>query len=116
MNPEPTEQIHSGVAAAPGHATGTAHVIQNVEDLMAVPAGCILVMRILHPHLAPLLPRVAGLLIEEGAILQHATTLARECRIPAVVGIKNARSLVRNGDVVEMDGYAGKVIIRRSAA
>lgn len=114
MSSDHPTQVYSGVAAAPGRATATAHVIQNVEDIMAVPAGCILVMRILHPHLAPLLPRVAGLLIEEGAILQHATTLARECGIPAVVGIKDARNLVRNGDVVELDGYAGKVTIKNS--
>lgn len=58
MNPENLKRIHAGVAAAPGRATGEAYVIRNAEDVMAVPAGCILVMRILHPHLAPLLPEL----------------------------------------------------------
>lgn len=79
---------------------------------MSVPAGSILVSRILHPHLAPLLSRVAGLVVEEGAILQHATTLARECGIPAVVGIRDARSLFHDGDLLEVDGDLGKVIAK----
>ena len=112
MSAETSTTVHSGVAAAPGRASGHAYVIRNVEDTMAVPADAILIIRILHPHLAPLLPRVAGLIVEEGAILQHATTLARECGIPAVVGIRDARNLFHNGDELDVDGYTGNVIKR----
>lgn len=113
MSGETSTTVYSGLGAAPGRATGKAYVIRNVEDTMAVPAGSILVLRILHPHLAPLLPRVAGLVVEEGAILQHATTLARECGIPAAVGIRDARNLVQDGALLDVDGYTGKVIERR---
>jgi phosphohistidine swiveling domain-containing protein len=112
MNSEQATNVYSGLGAAPGQASGQAHVIQNADDIMSVPAGSILVLRILHPHLAPLLPRVAGIVVEEGAILQHATTLARECGIPAAVGIRNARSLFKNGDLLDVDGYTGKVTAR----
>lgn len=113
MSAENSTTTYSGVGAAPGRASGKAYVIHDAEDIMAVPAGSILVLRILHPHLAPLLPRVAGLVVEEGAILQHATTLARECGIPAAVGIRDARSLFRDGELLEVDGYTGKVIAKR---
>ena len=112
MSADNSTRVYLGVGAAPGYASGKAYVIRNAEDTMTVPAGSILVMRILHPHLAPLLSRVAGLVVEEGAILQHATTLARECGIPAAVGIRDARSLFQNGDSLEVDGYTGKVINR----
>jgi phosphohistidine swiveling domain-containing protein len=115
MNGDNSTKIHSGLGAAPGRAIGKAYVIRNAEDVMSVPAGAILVMRILHPHLAPLLPRVAGLVVEEGAILQHATTLARECGIPAAVGIRDARNLFQDGALLEVDGYTGKVIERHVA-
>ena len=105
--------VYSGLGAAPGRASGKAYGIRNAEDIMAVPAGSILVLRILHPHLAPLLPRVAGLVVEEGAILQHATTLARECGIPAAVGIRDARNLIEQGELLEVDGYTGQVIAKR---
>jgi phosphohistidine swiveling domain-containing protein len=113
MSADTSRTIHSGLAAAPGRASGKAYVIHNAEDLMAVPAGSILVVRVLHPHLAPLLSRVAGLVVEEGAILQHATTLARECGIPAAVGIRDARNLVQDGALLDVDGYTGRVIERR---
>ena len=113
MSAENSTTTYSGVGAAPGRASGKAYVIHDAEDIMAGPAGSILVLRILHPHLAPLLPRVAGLVVEEGAILQHATTLARECGIPAAVGIRDARSLFRDGELLEVDGYTGKVIAKR---
>src|SRR5262245_59547316 len=113
MSAESSTIVYSGLPAAPGHASGKAHVIHEAEDVMAVPAGCILVIRILHPHLAPLLPRVAGLVVEEGAILQHATTLARECGIPAAVGIRNARNLIQDGEWLDVDGYTGKVTGRK---
>src|ERR1051326_1424641 len=109
MSAEKSAKIYSGLGAAPGRASGKAYVIRNAEDVMAVPAGSILVMRILHPHLAPLLPRVAALVVEEGALLQHATTLARECGIPAAVGVRDARSIFRNGELIEVDGFTGQV-------
>ena len=112
MSAENSTTIYSGLGAAPGCATGKAYVIRNAEDIMTIPAGSILVLRILHPHLAPLLPRVAGLVVEEGAILQHATTLARECGIPAAVGIRDARNLIEDGELLEVDGYIGKVTRR----
>ncbi len=68
MSAENSTKIYSGLGAAPGRASGKAYVIRNAEDVMAVPAGSILVMRILHPHLAPLLPRVAGLVVEDETI------------------------------------------------
>ena len=113
MSAENSTRVYSGLGAAPGRASGKAYVVRNAEDVMMVPAGSILVMRILHPHLAPLLPRVAGLVIEEGAILQHATTLARECGIPAAVGIHDARTLFQDGELLDVDGYSGKVIAKR---
>src|SRR2546427_13058120 len=112
MSVEKSAKIYSGLGAAPGRASGKAYVIRNAEDVMAVPAGSILVMRILHPHLAPLLPRVAALVVEEGAILQHATTLARECGIPAAGGIRDARNLFKDGALLDVAGYTGKVINR----
>jgi len=113
MSAENSTAVYSGLGAAPGRASGKACVIRNAEDIMAVPAGSILVLRILHPHLAPLLPRVAGLVVEEGAILQHATTLARECGIPAAVGVRDARNLVQDGALLDVDGYTGMVTERR---
>jgi phosphohistidine swiveling domain-containing protein len=79
---------------------------------LGVPRDAILVTRILHPHLAPLLARAAGIVVEEGSLLQHATTLAREFGVPAIVGVVGAVSLFKNGDEIEVDGDTGIIVFR----
>lgn len=99
----------SGKAAAPGRARGPVHLVTDATLLDPFPPGAIVVTRIVHPHQAPLMARVAGIVTEEGSLLQHATTLAREFRIPAVVGVRDVTSRVRNGDAISIDGSLGVV-------
>jgi phosphohistidine swiveling domain-containing protein/acyl carrier protein len=101
--------VYRGLGAAPGRATGPAHVLREAHDGLTVPAGAVLVLRVLHPHLAPLVPRAAGLVVEEGALLQHATTVAREFGVPAVVGLRDATALFRGGELLRVDGTTGEV-------
>lgn len=100
-----------GVGGAPGRAAGSACNLRGGKSLVA-PDGCILVARILHPHLAPLLFRSSGVIVEEAALLQHATTLAREFGIPAVLGLREATEVFRDGDWLEIDGGTGQVTRR----
>ena len=109
------DHVFTGLGAAPGRATGRAYVVRAEQDVWTVPTGAVLVARIMHPHLAPLLARVAAVIVEEGALLQHATTLAREFGLPAVVGLRNAVEMFRNGDLLEVDGSTGEVTRRELA-
>jgi phosphohistidine swiveling domain-containing protein len=99
----------AGRAAAPGRARGLVHLVRETALDRPVPDGAILVTRLLHPHQAPLLARVAGVITEEGSLLQHATTLAREFGIPAIVGVRGATTLLRDGERIEVDGARGLV-------
>lgn len=98
-----------GFGTSPGIARGPALVIQRDDDLHEVPQGCIVIARIVHPHLAPLFLRIGGVVVEEGAILQHATTLARELSVPAVVDCRGATQAFQTGDWVEVDGAEGTI-------
>ncbi len=71
--------------------------------------GDVLVVRSLDPGLAPLLPRLAGLVAETGSPLSHLAILAREHGVPVVVGHRRIRDLVAPGDVVVVDGRSGTV-------
>ncbi|UTA52560.1 PEP-utilizing enzyme (plasmid) [Deinococcus radiodurans] len=55
-----------------------------------------------------------GLVIESfaGGMLSHAALVAREYRIPAILGIKSACSLL-DGRYVDLDGTTGLVEIGR---
>lgn len=102
----------AGMGASPGKATGTVHLVRETSLLSGVSRDAILVTRILHPHLAPLMARVAGIVVEEGSLLQHATTLAREFGVPAVVGVAGAVTLFHEGDVIEVNGDTGEIVRR----
>jgi phosphohistidine swiveling domain-containing protein len=106
----PADDVYAGLPAAPGHAVGPARVVRVEGEPLEVPLGSILVVRVIHPYLAPLFFRVAGVVTEEGGLLQHATILAREFGIPAVVGLARATELFSEGQTLEVRGDSGDVV------
>jgi pyruvate,water dikinase len=46
---------------------------------------------------------------ETGGLLSHAAIVARERRVPAVVGVNGALGTLLDGEVVRVDGDAGTV-------
>ena len=53
---------------------------------------------------------VAGIITETGGRTSHSAIIARALEIPAVLSVANATTLVKNGDMIVIDGSAGKVI------
>ena len=74
-----------------------------------VPTGSVLVVGHLDPRLAPVIPRLAGLVAETGNALSHLAILAREHHVPVVVGLADATTRFTAGDHVVVDGSAGSV-------
>ncbi|WP_275593135.1 PEP/pyruvate-binding domain-containing protein [Streptomyces deccanensis] len=75
----------------------------------AGPPDAVLVVRTLDPALAPLLPRVTGLVAQTGSPLSHLAVLAREFGVPAVVGVEDAVRRFPPGTRVTVDGGSGEV-------
>jgi 2-hydroxy-6-oxonona-2,4-dienedioate hydrolase len=98
-----------GLAAAPGVAAGPVVVLEANGDFASVVRGSVVVARLLSPRHAPLFGLAAGVVVEEGGLLQHATALAREFVIPAVVGVRDATTELRPGQWVRVDGGTGEV-------
>lgn len=107
---EDRRQAHRGLPAAPGLAVGPARIAGDESEPLDVAAGSVLVVRIIHPYHAPLFFRIAAVVTEEGGLLQHATTLAREFGVPAVVGLPRATEVFRDGQRLEVRGDSGEVI------
>ncbi len=57
------------------------------------------------------LNRISGFATDVGGRTSHTSIVARALEIPAVVGVGNVTSLVRNNDLVVIDGDEGVVII-----
>jgi pyruvate,water dikinase len=73
--------------------------------------GDILVAWNIGPLWTPLFPRLGGLILEGGAVGQHAAATAREYGLPAVVGVRHATRRLSEGVRVSIDGTQGLVTI-----
>ncbi|GHH85275.1 PEP/pyruvate-binding domain-containing protein [Streptomyces capitiformicae] len=73
------------------------------------PPDAVLVVRTLDPALAPLLPRLAGLVAQTGSPLSHLAILAREFGVPTVVGATDAVHRFPPGTRLTVDGTIGDV-------
>lgn len=73
----------------------------------------IVVTTSLSPSDTVLLSRsnVKGYVTDFGGLTSHAAIVARSLNIPAVVGIHEATNIIRNGDLLIIDGFHGKVIV-----
>ena len=57
----------------------------------------------------PLFAVASAAVIETGGILSHAAVTAREYGIPAVLAVNEATNIIREGQLVEVDGTEGTV-------
>lgn len=68
------------------------------------------------PDWVPTLRRAAALVTDGGGMTCHAAIVARELGIPCVVGARTATTVLRDGEVVTVDGAAGTVVEGRVTA
>jgi rifampicin phosphotransferase len=100
-------EVGGGTGAGGGTASGP--VTYDIDD---PPTGSVLVTTTLSPGLAPLLPRLEGIVSETGSVLSHLAILAREAGVATVVGYAGATDDLPEGAVVLVDGDAGRVTIK----
>lgn len=101
----------TGVAASGGSYTGPARVIMGEDEFDKIQAGDVLVCPITSPVWSVLFPSVGALVTDTGGVLSHPAIIAREYGIPAVVATGNATALLRDGQVVTVDGDKGTVAL-----
>lgn len=96
-----------GIPASAGTAAGPVRVVRSADDFAAVRPGDVLVAPITTPAWSPLFERVSAVVTDNGGIGAHASIVAREYGIPAVVGLGAATSLLEDGELVEVNGSEG---------
>ncbi len=86
-----------------GKISGSVYVYNVYTDMHNIPNGYILVARSLSPECVSFLPKgIAGILIEEGGEFSHGAILARERKIPCIVGIKDITKILKTGDEISV--------------
>ena len=88
---------------------GTARVIHSLAESGKLQKGDVLVAQATMPPWTPLFATASAVVTDIGGVLSHSAVVAREYRIPAVVGTGNATSTFHDGELLEVDGNAGTV-------
>jgi pyruvate,water dikinase len=101
--------ILAGSPAAPGRVTGRVRVIRGPTQFGDLESGEILVAPLTAPAWTPLFNLAAAVVTDVGSAASHASIMAREYGIPAVVGCGDATNQLRTGMRVTVDGSTGNV-------
>ena len=112
--PPPTSDVPGevkGHAGSPGKVRGRARVIRSLADAARLQQGDILVTATTAPPWTPLFATAGGIVTDAGGVLSHCAVVAREYRIPAVVGTGGATATIHDGQLIEVDGDTGTVRI-----
>ncbi len=93
--------------ASPGAACGPVFHVASGADFRSIPQGSVVVTASLRPALSQFLDRIAGIVAGSGSRASHLASVARERGVPVVVGC--GPGVLAEGDVVTVDGGAGKI-------
>ena len=98
-----------GIPASAGRASGPCRVVRSTADFEKVQPGDVLVASMTTAAWTPLFGRIVALVTDNGGVGAHASIVAREYGLPAVVGTSFATRMLIDGEIVEVDGSAGTV-------
>jgi pyruvate,water dikinase len=98
-----------GLGVSVGTARGPVRVVHSPDELDAVEPGEVLVCAATSPNWSYAFSLAAAVVCETGGPTTHAAIAAREYEVPCVVSAAGATRLLRDGEVVEVDGTTGTV-------
>ena len=99
----------SGVPAVSGVAIGRVRVLRSPDD--EIEPGEVLVTRVTDTGWTPFFGAAAAVVTDIGGSMSHASIVAREFGIPAVVGTRRGSQILKDGQLVEVNGATGVVTV-----
>ncbi len=111
---EPEEEIEgvqllSGIPASPGAAAGLAKIVYHASEIDRVKKGEVLVAEMTTPDFVPAMKRAVAIVTDRGGRTSHAAIVSRELGVPCIVGAGNATKVLKEGQLITVDGSKGKV-------
>ena len=103
------EVVLTGLAASPGIAYGKIRIIENLEDLQKITSKDVLVTKMTNPDMVVAMQKAAAIVTDEGGLTAHAAIVSREMGIPCVVGTQEATTKLKQGEIITVDGFTGKI-------
>ena len=104
--------ICKGTAVGKSIVSGRACIINSLNDAFKLQQGDIIIADIINPDWNALLKKAVSIVTNKGGRTSHASIIARELGIPAVVGTVNATDIIHDGQIITVscaDGETGNV-------
>lgn len=98
-----------GLGASPGVASGPVKIIKSPAEISKVLDGDVLVAVMTNPDYVPAMKRACAIVTDEGGRTSHAAIVSRELGVPAVVGTSHATKVLKTGEIISVDGAAGRI-------
>ena len=103
------EVILTGMAASPGIGSGKVKIIEDLDDLHKIETGDVLVTKMTNPDMVVAMQKSVAIVTNEGGMTAHAAIVSREMGLPCIVGTRKATEILKDDDIITVDGYEGKV-------
>ncbi len=97
-----------GTPCSNGIAEGEVVVINNASEAVDI-KDKIIVTKTTDPGWVFLLMMSKGLIVEKGSLLSHTAIIARELKVPSIVAVNNATTILQSGDNVVMNANTGEI-------
>ena len=100
--------IVTGEAVGSSVAIGKAKIIKSPTDCKSIAPDEIIVTEITSPDWDPLLKGALAIITDKGGRTSHASIVARELGVPAVVGCNNGTKVIKDGDIITVSCCEGR--------
>ncbi|KHD37458.1 phosphoenolpyruvate synthase [Clostridium acetobutylicum] len=100
-----------GVGCNNGIVTGTARVIEDLEEIETLKVGDILITKFTDTGWTSKFAMLKGIVTEYGGLLCHAAIVSREYGMPCIVCAHNATKLIKDGSKISINGTTGEIIL-----
>ncbi|MCJ7786912.1 phosphoenolpyruvate synthase, partial [Patescibacteria group bacterium] len=98
-----------GTPASPGMAIGPVQIIKSIKQIDKIQKGEVLVTTMTSPDFVPVMKKVVAIITDQGGQTSHAAIVSRELGIPCVVGTEKATKVLKNGQMITVNGTKGEV-------
>ncbi|MDP4285191.1 MAG: phosphoenolpyruvate synthase [Bacteroidota bacterium] len=102
------ERLTSGEAIGSKVVTGIARILKSPEESNKLQPGEIVVTDLTSPDWDPILKNATGIITNKGGRTSHASIVARELGVPAIVGCGDATKKITDGETITVSCCEGK--------
>ncbi|MBM4136545.1 MAG: phosphoenolpyruvate synthase [Nitrospira sp.] len=98
-----------GIGVSPGQGSGKVKIILDVKNMSSFKQGDILVTEMTTPDWVPAMKIAAAVVTNLGGKTCHAAIVSRELGVPCVVATENATKVLKDDEIVTVDGQRGLI-------